>query len=179
MRQPGEQQAYLGAGAAPELEKGAAGRDEPADRLGMVGQDAEFGAGRIILVERGDLLEQFRADPIVEMLGRQHLRTPREPRQEIARKFGPVIGERREGGRGRFQHAPTSREPKGLLILPSMVNEPQAGELPAVVRVEKVAIAQARMAIWSCRRTATQHHLVDHELAVVFAQRAGLRAIAG
>src|SRR3954469_13252058 len=49
-----------------------------------------------------------------------------------------------------------------------VIRQPQAAELPARRRTEEVAIGQTRMALRRCLRTAAQHHLVDHEFAVIF-----------
>src|SRR5476651_1139068 len=56
--------------------------------------------------------------------------------------------------------------------------EPQARELPARRWIEEIAIARARMPNGRRKRRAAQHHLIDHELAVVLAERAFRRAIA-
>src|SRR5438874_4493039 len=53
-----------------------------------------------------------------------------------------------------------------------VVGEAQSRELPAVVRVEEVAIGNTAVLRRSCKRGAAQHQLVDHELAVIFAERA-------
>src|SRR5215475_9265221 len=53
-----------------------------------------------------------------------------------------------------------------------VVRQTQATELPARGRVEEIPIACACMP-GRCRvRGAAQHHLVDHELAIVLAKRA-------
>src|SRR5687768_14981286 len=54
--------------------------------------------------------------------------------------------------------------------------QPDAGELPARRRREEIAIARTHMAGWRDAGTAAQHHLIDHELAVVFGDRAGGRS---
>src|SRR5579885_428695 len=46
------------------------------------------------------------------------------------------------------------------------------------MRREKIAVAETGMAFGRRQRTAAKNHLVDHELAVVFAERAFERAIA-
>src|ERR1043166_2950272 len=48
-----------------------------------------------------------------------------------------------------------------------------------MVRIEEIAIGDAAMPLRSCKRGAAQHQLVDHELAVVFAERALDGAVAG
>src|SRR6185312_39123 len=47
--------------------------------------------------------------------------------------------------------------------------EPYAHELPAHMGRKEVAIAGADVAFWRSARSATQHKLIAHELAVVFA----------
>src|ERR1700694_711473 len=53
-----------------------------------------------------------------------------------------------------------------------VVGKAQAGELPAVMRIKEVAIGNTAVSFRSCKRRAPQHQLVDHELAVIFAERA-------
>src|ERR1700744_4645752 len=60
-----------------------------------------------------------------------------------------------------------------------VVGKAQSRELPAMVRIKEVAIGDTAMSVGSCKRGAAQHHLVDHELAVVFAKRALDRAVSG
>src|ERR1700730_3036842 len=56
--------------------------------------------------------------------------------------------------------------------------EPDAGELPPRLRIEEIAIAYPRMTIGRRQRASAQYHLIDHEFAVVLAERPGLRPIA-
>src|SRR5712692_10334114 len=60
---------------------------------------------------------------------------------------------------------------------PAIIHEPQPAELPARRRIEEIAIADTRVPGGRRVRAAAQHHLVDHELAVVLAERALRRAI--
>src|SRR5262249_37947103 len=60
--------------------------------------------------------------------------------------------------------------------LAAVVDQPQAAELPARRRVEEIAVTRARVAIRGRERGAAQHHLVDHELAVILAERTRGRA---
>src|SRR3981189_3497921 len=53
-----------------------------------------------------------------------------------------------------------------------VIGEAQSRELPTMVWIKEVAIGDTAMPVWSCKRGAAQHQLVDHELAVVFAERA-------
>src|SRR5260370_38416831 len=41
-----------------------------------------------------------------------------------------------------------------------------------MVWIKEVAIANTAMSARSCKRRAAQHQLIDHELAIVFAERA-------
>src|SRR5215470_11268996 len=74
-----------------------------------------------------------------------------------------------------------SASPKGVPLRRSgrKIGEPQAAELPARGGRKKVAIARPGMPGGSGERRAAQHHLVHHEFAVVLAERAGHRAVAG
>src|SRR5262245_9783748 len=56
-----------------------------------------------------------------------------------------------------------------------------AGELPTSRRWEEVAVAHAHVRARGRARTTAQHHLIAHELAVVFAERPrqGLEARVG
>src|SRR5581483_7762894 len=60
-----------------------------------------------------------------------------------------------------------------------VVGQPQSRELPAVVWIEEVAIGDTAVACRRCKRGAAQHQLIDHELAVVLAERAFDGAVAG
>ena len=60
-----------------------------------------------------------------------------------------------------------------------VVHEPDSAELPARRRIEEIPIARARVPVRRRLRASAQHHLVNHELAVVFAERIRRRAIAG
>src|SRR5512132_4513317 len=60
-----------------------------------------------------------------------------------------------------------------------VLREAHPGELPALVWIEEVAIARPHMAVRRDTRASTQDHLIAHELAVVFADGAGGRAITG
>src|SRR6476659_81220 len=53
-----------------------------------------------------------------------------------------------------------------------VVGKAQSGKLPAMMRIKEVAIGDTAVAFRSCKGRATQHQLVDHELAVIFAERA-------
>src|SRR5260370_2036744 len=48
-----------------------------------------------------------------------------------------------------------------------------------MVWIKEVAIGKTAMPVWGCKRRAAQHQLVDHELAVVFAERALNGTVAG
>src|ERR1700733_13708163 len=48
-----------------------------------------------------------------------------------------------------------------------------------MVWIEEVAIGDTAVSFRSCKRGAAQHQLVDHELAVIFAERALDRPVTG
>src|SRR5690349_8647488 len=60
-----------------------------------------------------------------------------------------------------------------LLEILSVLGQAQSGELPARLRGEEVAVARAHVSDRGGARTAAQHPLPAHELAVVLAKRAG------
>src|ERR1019366_10598596 len=60
-----------------------------------------------------------------------------------------------------------------------VVGKAQSRELPAMMRIKEVSIGNTAVSFRSCKRRAAQHQLVDHELAVVFAERALHRPVAG
>src|SRR6516162_6527346 len=62
--------------------------------------------------------------------------------------------------------------------LVGVVGEAQPRELPAMMGIEEVAIGDPAVSGRRCQRRTAQHELVDHELAVIFAERAFDRAIA-
>src|SRR5680860_1116646 len=51
--------------------------------------------------------------------------------------------------------------------------EPEAGELPALMRIEEVAVSSPDMAFRCGARAALEHELVAHELAVILTDGAG------
>src|SRR5215470_16002704 len=57
--------------------------------------------------------------------------------------------------------------------------ESYSGELPAFFGLKEIAIGAANVGARRGARTASQHILVAHELAVVFAERTGRSSIAG
>src|SRR5439155_27206637 len=61
----------------------------------------------------------------------------------------------------------------------SVFRQSEAGELPAGVGREEVAVRRADVPRGRGARPAAEYQLVAHELAVVLAQRAGRRAVAG
>src|ERR1700730_16929697 len=60
-----------------------------------------------------------------------------------------------------------------------VVGEAQSRKLPAMMRIKEIAIGHTAVPARSCQRRAAQHQLIDHELAVVFAERALDGAVAG
>src|SRR5260221_11349484 len=61
----------------------------------------------------------------------------------------------------------------------SVVGKPQSRELPAMMRIKEVAIADTAVPFRGCKRRAAQHQLINHELAVIFPERALDRPVAG
>src|SRR5581483_1945938 len=57
-----------------------------------------------------------------------------------------------------------------------VVRQTHAGELPALMGIEEVAVGGARMPLGRRAGCAAQHELAAHELAVVLAERARSRA---
>src|SRR5436190_22165769 len=60
----------------------------------------------------------------------------------------------------------------------AVIRQAESAELPTCRRIEEIAIALARMPRRRRLRAAAQHHLIDHELAIVLAERTGGRAVA-
>src|SRR3546814_10688438 len=54
-----------------------------------------------------------------------------------------------------------------------ILGETQAGELPALVGVEEIAVGGPHMAARRRAASAAKHELAAHELAIIFAHRAG------
>src|SRR3546814_16583108 len=54
-----------------------------------------------------------------------------------------------------------------------ILGETQAGELPALVGVEEIAVGGPHMAARRRAASAATHELAAHELAIIFAHRAG------
>jgi hypothetical protein len=98
-----EQDAGLGGGAGPELDElaDAGGRD---DRVGARLEDRALGAGRVVLGQLADPVEQRGAARVVEVLGRQLLGGAGEAVED-------VVGERAPGGAERHaSHASLTPE---------------------------------------------------------------------
>src|SRR5450631_351854 len=60
-----------------------------------------------------------------------------------------------------------------------VVGEAQSRKLPAMMRIKEVAIVYTAVPFRSCKRRAAQHQLINHELAVIFPERALDRPVAG
>src|SRR5579871_1227533 len=69
------------------------------------------------------------------------------------------------------------REARGKRCSTEVFYQAHAGKLPACGRIEEVAVAFPGMARRRRERAAAQHHLIDHELAIVFAERTVSSAI--
>ena len=125
----------------------------------------QLGARRVVLRQLADAVEQRRAlrrrrRYLGEMLrGREAKARARSWREVaasgVSRPAVARIANRLEADQVRVS---MKRVPR----------EPQAGELPARGRREEVAIARPRMPGRRGEAAAAQHHLADHELAVVF-----------
>src|SRR5258706_8109067 len=85
---------------------------------------------------------------------------------------------RSQWARSEEQHGSAQTFSKLQSSLRDIIQQPQAAELPARRRREKIAVARTRVTLRCRMRAAAQHHLVDHELAVVLAERAVRRAVA-
>src|SRR5450759_1136924 len=60
-----------------------------------------------------------------------------------------------------------------------VVGEAQSRELPAMMGIKEVSIGDTAVPARGCKRGTAQHQLVDHELAVVLAERALDGPVAG
>src|SRR5689334_21464342 len=67
---------------------------------------------------------------------------------------------------------PPPRPPPPGPLSRRILRQAHTAELPSFVGREEVAIGASRMAGGRCRGAAAQHHLPDHELAIVLADRA-------
>ena len=65
-----KQRRRLGAVAGAEIDQRHARADRVGDRGAVGGEDRRLGARRVVLGQLGDRLEQMRAEPVVEELGR-------------------------------------------------------------------------------------------------------------
>ena len=84
------------------------------DLRGAALEDLALGAGRVVLLQPGDLLEELAAAGVVEPLGRQPLRgRPSGPRARRARSaLGGVVG---RCGRRRLRHRQVMRSSSGAV----------------------------------------------------------------
>ena len=170
-RRGAEQNARFSARTRAEFDQRAVRRKQRGDRRRIVPQQRKLAAGRIIFRQLGDALEQRGAGQIVKIFRRQLLRLRRKPGRDVGGEWiGLSDGRRRASAAWCACHVLRS-----VLVF----GEPQAGELPAGRRIKEIAISQARMPGRRRQRRAAQYHLIDHELAVVFAERAGRRPLAG
>ena len=139
----------------------------------MLAQKRHLAARRIIFRQPRDLIEQHRPRRVVEVFRRQPFRLGGQAGENV----GGEWLERRGYGR-RAEHALRTRG-HGAAQRPLKFGEPQAAELPARRRIEEIAIGRPRMTVRRRQRRAAQYHLIDHELAIVFAERTGLGLITG
>src|SRR5580698_7421608 len=68
---------------------------------------------------------------------------------------------------------------RAMMVSVFVGGQAQAAELPARRRIEEIAVGRAGMPGGRRERRAAQYHLIDHELAVIFAQRPGRRLVPG
>ncbi len=174
--------------------------------VGVVGEDLAFGASRVVLVEAGDGVEQRAADLVVEPLGRGRLRCRRQAVGDVvAHGLGEVVGVEPDvdggveadddaiaggavaGAGGTAQIWDLSLEISGTSprfraewwCSCEVLGESEAAEHPAGSGGEEVAVGGAGVAGGGDGGAAAQDLLVDHELAVVFADGAGRGSEAG
>ena len=76
--------------ARAELDQ-LAGPDGARYLIGLRVQDGLLGAGRVVLGQLADALEQLRASGVVEVLGRELLERPREPVEHVVGQH-PLLG---------------------------------------------------------------------------------------
>ncbi len=86
-----EQQAGLCRGSGAELDEGVCPR-HGGDLLDATGQDGPFGAGRIVLGQTGDGIEEHASGGVVEPLGRQLLRVRRQSSPDVGRERRGAVG---------------------------------------------------------------------------------------
>ena len=179
-----EQNARLLVGAGAELDQGRAFRDQLAD-LGRVRlEDAHLAAGRVVLRQIGDAVEQAAS---------RHRRRNISPECASASRSGRAERRRRTPTLPRSAAADGVNGQGRPSVLLSMTNallrsekagsgaefgEPHAAELPTRRGIEEVAVAHALVTLRRRQRRAAQHHLIDHEFAVVLAERPFRRAVA-
>ncbi len=149
-----EQDPRLDAGAGAELDQGRAGRNDPGDLRRDATQERDLGAGRIVLRDLGDRLEQARALGVVEVFRRDRLLRLGEAREHVGLEAARHLG-------------------VGAAL--GVAGQADAGEHPALLRIEEVAVARPHVAGGGDAGAAAQHELAGHELAVVLADRAARR----
>ena len=145
-------------------------------------EDLPLAAGRVVLGQPGDLVEQLAAAVVVEPLRRQPLRLGGEaPAHVGAERVGQVVGSEvdvdgdgQDSRQGGLRSGDSGRRDRS-----GVGGEAETGERPAGGRREEVAVGRPGVARRGDARAAAQHHLVAHELAVVLTDRAGRRLEAG
>ena len=143
------------------------------DGGGIVAQDAQLAAGRIIFRQLGDALEQRASRRRRRNISaRIRLGGAVKPSSTSAANALRRRRHCRSGDRDCANRLCTNARSRISTRFKYVLRQPQPAELPARRRIEEVAVAHARMAFRRRQRAAAQHHLVDHELAVVFAERA-------
>ena len=168
--QLGEQQLGLEARAGAELDEHAARSGGRGDIAGALAQDAGLGARQVVFGQRRDVLEQLAARGVVEEAAGDRLARRREPGEERVPEI--AIEARR-----RWQQWRPGGCVRGCSC--RVLRKAQAGELPALMRVEEIAVGGADVPAGRRAAAAAQDLLAHHELAVVLADGAGGRAVAG
>ncbi len=133
----------------------------------MRGEQREFGAGLIILRQIADALEQCRTFAIVEEFAGDMSGRVAEPIENGARKIA-------RGDDGLPMRQLRRRE---VVCLSLILRKAKAAELPTRTWRKEIAIGCAYMRLRRGTGATTQHHLTDHELAVVLCQRSIERLI--
>ena len=136
-----DQRARLGRRAGAELHEQRARAGRADDLGGVRAQDGELGAGQVVLGQRADLLEQRRSLGVVEVATREAFAR----RGQAGTYVGREIGRQRGVGFDQRQARRLRRLCGGRGIGLRVPRQPDAAELPARVRREEVAIADARV----------------------------------
>ncbi len=134
-------QARLAARPGAELDQHAS-RPRQLGDLGAMGlEQRRLDARRVIFLELGDLLEQLRADGVVEEAARDAPRRASEARQH---GFGEFVARApARWARARSQRRPLASAAEARRRPPSrLAGQAQAHELPALMGIEEIAVGR-------------------------------------